>query len=861
MKKLFTFILLVGICLNSFSQTRFWAYVNEQNVPKFNTARFVIPQLYKTLSLDFEGYKNYLDHAPKEFSVSIRDGMLIDIPYPDNSNKRFKIVETKMMEDGLSAELPGIKTFTGQGIDDPYATIRIDYTYQGFHAFIMSPLGNVFIDPYERTNKELYISYYSKDYYNATKENFDCKTATEILQEPNIVLTGTCIGTQLKTYRLALACTGEYAVAVCSPASPSVPLTASAMLTSVNRVTGVYEKELAIRLILVSNNNNLIYLDGTSDPYTNSNGSTMLGQNQTNITNVITSANYDIGHVFSTGGGGVAGLGVVCNSTQKARGVTGSSNPAGDAYDIDYVAHEIGHQFGGNHTFESQTSNCGGGNRNRATAYEVGSGTTIMAYAGICGSDDTQPHSDPYFHTKSFDEIIAYTTSGGGSGCPVVTATGNTLPTLTMPATDLKIPKNTPFVLTASATDADGDPITFNWEQWDITNSNSGSAWNSGASSTTAPLFKSRIPMTTGTRYFPALAVIQAGYPSSPAATMDGLKGETLPGVARDIKFRLTVRDNRSGGSGVITGGDGCNSTGIFKVVVTNDGPFTLTNPNTAVTWASNSTQTVTWNVANTNASAGINCQNVDIFMSTDGGYTFPITVVANSANDGSQAVTVPAVLSNVATARFMIKAVDNVFFDISDVNFTITPVVLPVTLINFTVNPAKDKLLLTWHTSSELNNKGFDILRSEGSADDFTSIGFVNGGGTSSIEKKYSLSDNNIKKDVDYFYKLKQIDFDGRAGYSTTERGRITEDGNPGIVISPNPVYSEMNVLLNGLAKRNFTILLSDISGRTLFSRGYQNISGSQQVKLDMHQFAAGMYIIKVVQDKNILTDKVIKK
>ena len=861
MKNYYSFILFLFLFTKASSQDNHWTFVNEQTVPKLNTAKYVQPQLYKTLSLDFNEYKNYLNTAPKEFTVSISEGMTVNIPYPDNSFQHFKILETKMMEDGLAAELPGIRTFVGQGIDDPYATIRIDYTYQGFHAFIMSPAGNVFIDPYERTNKNLYMSYYSKNYFNAEKENFVCKTAADALQNPGTVLTGTCIGTQLKTYRLALACTGEYAVAVCSPSAPTVPLTASAMLTSVNRVTGVYEKDLSIRLILVANNNNLIYLDGTTDPYTNNNGSTMLGQNQTTVTSIIGSANYDIGHVFSTGGGGVAGLGVVCTSSQKAKGVTGSPSPVGDGYDIDYVAHEMGHQFGGNHTFESQTSNCGGGNRNKATAYEVGSGTTIMAYAGICGTDDIQPHSDPYFHSKSFDEIIAYTTTGGGAGCPVVTATGNTLPTLIMPVTDLKIPKSTPFVLTATGADADGDAITFDWEQWDITNSNSGSAWNAGATSTTAPLFKSRITSSSGARYFPALAVILAGYPASPVATMGGLKGETLPTVARDIKFRLTVRDNRAGGGGVITGGDGCSSTGIFKVVVTNDGPFTLTSPNTAVVWASNSSQTVTWNVANTNSAAGINCQNVDILLSKDGGNTYPVTVLSNTPNDGSQVITAPTVVADVTTARIMVKAVGNVFFDISDVNFTITQPPLPVTLLSFNVSAANNNLLLNWRTSSELNNKGFVILKSEGNTTDFKEIGFVTGAGTSNVEKKYSITDRNIRKGVDYFYKLKQVDLDGRSAFSTTERGRINEDGKFDMVISPNPVVDELTVLLNGLAKANFNIILVDMFGRKISSTSYQNNSSGKNVKLDIKKLPAGMYILKIIQGNIILQQKVVKQ
>ena len=350
-------------------------------------------------------------------------------------------------------------------------------------------------------------------------------------------------------------------------------------------------------------------------------------------------------------------------------GITGSSNPTGDGYDIDYVAHEMGHEFGASHSFNSVTRNCGGGTRNPSTAYEPGSGTTIMGYAGICGTDDIQPDSDPFFHAISFDEISNYLQSG--ATCKAIIATGNTLPQITaMNNNGITIPLSTPFTLTGAATDADGDALTYSWEEWDLGNAGE---WNSGSTTSTDPLFKSRIPKTSGSRTFPDIAVILAGYPANPSATMGGLKGETLPAVARAMKFRLTVRDNRAGGGGVVSGGNGCQVgfTGIFQVnTAAGTGPFIVTAPDGGETWGTNTSQTITWNVAGTTA-APVSCSNVSIQLSTDGGNTYPVTLAANTPNDGSQQVIIPATATN--TARIRIVAVNNIFFDISNGNFTIT--------------------------------------------------------------------------------------------------------------------------------------------------------------------------------------------
>ena len=592
---------------------------------------------------------------------------------PDGTMGRFHVWESSIQEPGLQEKFPEIRTYAGQGIDDPYATIRFDFNpYDGFHGQVLSPVkGRVYIDPYARGDIDNYISYYQKD--NHRNPYFHCEVSetTDIQNRAaatgSMLAAGACRGTQLYTYRLAVACTGEYAVAV---GGTTAALLHSKIVTTVNRVDGVYETEVAVRLVLIANNNLIEFLNASTDPFTGNNSSgTLINESQTQITNIIGSANFDIGHTFSTGAGGLAGLGVVCNTSRKAMGVTGSSNPVGDGYDIDYVAHEMGHEFGGSHTFNSATGSCSG-NGNTSTAYEVGSGTTIQAYAGICGADDTQPHSDPYFHSVSFDEISNYIEAGGAT-CKVVTSTGNTLPVITaMNNNGANIPINTPFTLTGSATDANSDALTYDWEEWDL---GVFGVWNSGAASTTAPLFKSRIPKISGSRTFPDIAIILAGYPTSPASVMDGLKGETLPTVARPMKFRLTVRDNRAGGGGVVTGGNGCNTgfTTTFQVnTVAGTGPFVVTAPNGGESYGALTSQLITWNVAGT-AGVPINVSNVKISLSTDGGLTYPTVITASTPNDGSENLTIPNLVTT--TARIKVEAVGNIFFDISNANFTIT--------------------------------------------------------------------------------------------------------------------------------------------------------------------------------------------
>lgn len=660
-KTAFTLLFLTTLSFTIRAQKNYFTDAGENKTTVTTGKRVIVPEKYRASSLDVAGLRNFLWSLPAEQTLSRTraEAPVISLPMPDGTTGRFRLWESSIQAPELQAKFPEIKTFLGQGIDDPAATIRCDFNpYFGFSAQILSPNGRIYIDPYAKWDVNNYISYYQRDYKR--NDRFHCGVTDEPVPEQAREDAGPCLGTQLRTYRLAIACTAEYSAAV---GGSSAGPTHAAIVTSINRITGVYEAELAIRMVLIGNNN-LIEYTANPDPYTNIISTNELNTNQNNLDAVIGPANYDIGHLFTSDDNGVAQLGCVCGSG-KGRGATGSPNLIGDAYDIDYVAHEMGHQFGAQHSYNSSTCASPGG------SYEPGGGTTIMAYAGICASgENLQPNSDAIFHAISFDQISTYINSGQGANCAVVTSTGNTLPVITsMPANNLSIPVNTPFTLTGAATDADGDAITYNWEGWDV--GPAGSSWVAAGSTTNRPLFRTRLSKTSGSRTFPDPRVIAANYPNNAAPSqMDGLRGEVLPQVERVMKFRLTVRDNRAGGGGVVSSGEGCQDGTTFQVNAVGSAPFIVISPNGGESFPGNSNQTITWNVVGTNA-APYNVANVKISLSTDGGLTFPTVLASSTPNDGSEVVVMPGVLTS--TARIKVEAIGNIFFDISNSNFTLT--------------------------------------------------------------------------------------------------------------------------------------------------------------------------------------------
>jgi Metallo-peptidase family M12/Secretion system C-terminal sorting domain len=629
---------------------------------------------------------HFLNNVPNYNSVQYKENTTIFLPNIDGTLTEFYIFNNPVMAPQLAAKYNNIHTYTAFAKHNNSITAKLDYTSFGFHAMVLNGNKTYFIDPVTNINTSNYIVYKKSDNIKSFSNRMACELDENL--DPNAFLLDSNLpnngvpngfqtnGTLIRNYRLAVACTGDYAYAVAG-ASPTIPLVHAAMVTSVNRVTGIYEKELSIHLTLVENNDTLINLDSVTDGYSNFTSSAMITENQSNIDLKIGTANYDIGHVFSTGGGGLASLGCVCG-TSKARGVTGLPNPVGDGYDVDYVAHEMGHQFGCNHTFDAQTGSCNG-NRSSQSAYEVGSGTTIMAYAGICDINDVQPHSDAYFCIRSLN--AAATFINGNGNCSVNTPSGNTANTFTTIADTFFIPYLTFFELSKKAIDADGDAITYCWEQYDRTTT--GINWD--APTTRNPIFRSFDPTNDSNRVFPKI--------ENCLKNIYAIIGERAPDTNRNMRFKLCTRDVHNG-----YGSYNYNDDSVVVRSVITPSLFRVSSQNTAATITGGTTGNITWNVAGTDVGT-IATPRVNIYLSTDSGYTYPIVLANNVANDGSQNIVWPPI--NAKACRVKVKGADNIFFDLNDINFALVtefPAALNDALTTgLTVypNPAKNVLFI----------------------------------------------------------------------------------------------------------------------------------------------------------------------
>jgi len=648
-------VAFVGVLLFSnttIAQSNIWQNVSKDalsNTEKSSDSYTPNNSMYYQVNLN--ALKTSLANAPLR-GAGLTSNVNITFPVANGSFESFTIMEAPVLHPDLAAKYPGIKSYVGKGIEDPTAIIRFSISNEkGLSSMILSGTrSSIFLDPLT-SDLNTYRTYIKTN--SETREHtFNCLTDDVPYEFKKPSEKGNndkdADDQTLRTFRLAMSGSGEYTAFHGGTKASAL----AAMNTTMTRVNGVYEVDFAITMVIIANNDDVIYTNAGSDPYTNN----LNSQLQTALTSTIGEANYDIGHlVHQDNNNGNAGcIGCVCVNNQKGSGFTSHTAPQGDDFDIDFVAHEMGHQFGANHTHTHTGFSEGTG-----AQMEPGSGSSIMGYAGITGaSSDVQAHSDDYFHFFNIQQVTNYV---GTTSCQTTTSLTNAVPTVNA-GNDFTIPKGTAFILEGAGSDADaGDVLTYCWEQ-----ANMGFDASNGvsATSTSSPNFRSMPPTVSPNRYMPQLSSVIAGNLST--------TWETVSNVGRTMDFALTVRDNVAGG--------GQNT--IDQMVVTvngTSGPFQVTSHGTAVTYNAFDNATVTWDVAGTNAGA-VNTPNVDILLSLDGGYTYPVTIATATANDGSEAISIPN--NATTTGKIMVRGSGNIFYALNGGNITINGLTNDYTLV-----------------------------------------------------------------------------------------------------------------------------------------------------------------------------------
>lgn len=675
--------LSIGNFANANNGQNFWTEVSESKIAvSENITGTDLPEAYRNLELNFQSLKGALKQAPMEFTNAAKNTpFLMDMPMPDGSMATFAIYESPILDDNLAAQFPMIKTYAGYSVENPAVKTRFVNSPLGFNGIINTIGGTVLIRPYGADQTDFYISY---DLKEGTKnmtaaQAFSCEVHednTNVLPKDATQPTDAQLQanpakmnmpTDLHTYRIAVATTAEYSAQV-GGGGGNVATVLANVTNVMNNVNSLLEMDAAVRLILVDNTTDVFFFDFNDDPYTNGDTPSLILENPGVLNGALGVDGFDIGHVFGTNTGGLASTGSVCTNF-KARGTSSTFGVyATDKFYL-IVAHEIGHQFNALHNFNM----CDGDNESTTTAFEPGSGSSIMCYAGAsdCGPNYVQGIDDEYYHLNAMMRMQDYSRSPNMTGCAEIIAIGNNPPEVTIPIDNgFHIPISTPFELEGEATDLDGDNLTYSWEEFDL-----GPASQLGMPVGTAPSFRSFPPKSTPLRVFPRLNVILVGQSDI---------REVLPEYTRAYTFRLTARDNHADAG----------AFGWAEVAFTateTAGPFLVMSPNDGTEeWKVGEYLPVTWDVSNTDNNL-VNCQNVNIKLSTDGGQTFPITLLANTPNDGTANVVVPDEITN--TARVRIEAADNIFFDLSNLNFSIVEPTEPG--FSFNISPLSGQICL----------------------------------------------------------------------------------------------------------------------------------------------------------------------
>ncbi len=885
------FILFFSLSVSAQNGRELWTKTTKESLSKTQKViRKTEPIKSTFYKLDINGLKRILQNAPKRKEFTGVSNIIVSFPNADGSLETYRILEASVMHPTLQAKHPNIRSYVGQSIDNPSIIIRFSITPQGLHTMTLSSnKGTQFIDPYTKDSKS-YIVYKKRD-LPALDETFVCGFTDETdyseRTDNGFVAARNANDGILRTFELALGCSIEYTDFHGGAVNDAL----TAMGITITRVSGIYERDLSVKLQLIANNNLLISTTGNS-LFSNNPSLSSITPDINAIVNV---SDYHIGHVFTTGSGGSAFLGIVCTA-DKGAGTTGLSNPVGDTFDVDYVAHEMGHQFGAPHTWNGDTGNCTVGQRTASNAYEPGSGSTIMAYAGICSPQNVQSNSDAYFHQKSLEMIWANITTGN-SQCGAQTPNGNAAPNA-MAGTDYTIPISTPYKLTGSSTDTETTSThTFTWEQWDL-----GPSGIPTETTATGPLVRTFEGTTDPVRYIPRLSdLLNSGGGST--------TWEKLVSISRAINYQLTVRDN--GMSSGQTDSDG--------MIVTTDvaaGPFTVTSQATSgISWPVGSTQTVTWNKANTDIGL-VNTPTVNIKLSIDAGLTFPITLASGVPNNGSYEIS--SVPNNIGPyCRIMVEGVNNIFFNINTVDFAVgytvtntcttynsTDVNLPITItdngqsftetsglnipasvtitdVNFTVDITHtwpgDLLLGLESPNNTLINimEPYDPCQDEDEDvittfdDDGIAFACNTTGDGLTMQSPISLLSGWNGEDASGVWVLRVGDFgaldEGTLNGWSVEicYDMLTPLGTDefdliNFSFYPNPNNGEFTVKLNSNSGNAITINVFDIRGRRVFDKIYNNTSNFNEV-IKLGNVQSGIYLLNVNDGIRSTTKKII--